>query len=128
MGTVIALVLSISLALLCNSSGPGTAATHGSAGATLHFVAVKPVKLQGRHFHDGERLRLTLRAGAKTAHRTIVTTSGTFVATFPAIVIDRCTTGAVALARRANGSVIGTKLPLLGCLPERSGGLTGRSP
>jgi hypothetical protein len=89
--------------------------------ASLRLLSSKPLVVQGKGFHAGERVRVTLAANSDTIRRrTTASRAGLFRTDFGSVSFGRCG-GFSVRASGALGSVAVLKRPPLpGCIPARS--------
>jgi hypothetical protein len=105
----------ISAALLATLvAATGSAA--GRARPSLTLERTEPVVVHGAHFVPGERVRITLTAGASVTVK--ANSHGAFTATLARPPADRCS----SLRVRASGlrGSVALRLPLPQCLPART--------
>jgi hypothetical protein len=95
---------------------PGATSAPG-ANPSVRFFNLIPVKVRGAHFVPGERVRLTLRAGAATRVRTAVaSTRGSFAVSFGRLAEkDRCSGSVAVTAVGARGDRVSYRLPQMAC-------------
>jgi hypothetical protein len=98
------------------TSGPG-------ANPSVRFFNLIPVKVRGAHFVPGERVRLTLRAGAATRVRTAVASErGSFAVSFGRLAEkDRCSGSVAVTAVGAKGNRAAYRLPGMACPATATG-------
>jgi hypothetical protein len=96
------------------TAGAGAAT---SSVPTIRFFDLIPVKVRGAHFVAGERVKVTLKAGATTRVRTVRTAAkGGFVVGFGTISEkDRCSGSVAVAAVGAHGDRAFYKLPAMLC-------------
>lgn len=100
-----------------------TAAASSAANPSVRFAHLVPAQATGLHFKSGEKVWVTLRAGASTVKRmTHASAQGVIAVDFGRLADkDRCS-GAVSLvALGASGDRAAYKLPLLACPTSSSG-------
>jgi hypothetical protein len=121
MRTIRLTALLAALVLAHLSAAGAVAATTGAPG--LRFLDLIPVKVHGSHFVPGERVRLTLRAGAATRVRAArAAAGGGFTVAFGTLAErDRCSGLIAVTAVGARGDRASYKLPATACPAMTSG-------
>ena len=117
MRTILLVALVAVLAL-----APGAVAAP-SADPSVRIFDLVPVKVRGAHFVPGERVRLTLRAGAATRVRTATASGrGSFAVGFGMLrEQDRCSGSVAVSAVGARGDRASYRLPGMACPAMASG-------
>ena len=114
MSRLLAILVTATLALAASAEATRTSGSR----AVLRLTDAQPVELSGRRFHAGERVRVTVVAGATRRSRLVrATRGGTFATTFSELSADRCS-GLSAVAVGGRGSRATFKLVPLGCPPS----------
>src|SRR5919201_1980885 len=94
-----------------------SAAGATTAAPTLSLAGRQPLVVRGTHFQPRERVRVTVYADETRTARVRASASGSFLVSFPGMVlVDRCT-GLRVRAAGSQGRVALLKLPLPACLP-----------
>ena len=97
-----------------------SAAGATTAAPTLSLAGRQPLVVRGTHFQPRERVRVTVYADETRTARVRASASGSFLVSFPGMVlVDRCT-GLRVRAAGSQGSVALLKLPLPACLPAKN--------
>jgi hypothetical protein len=109
-------MLAAAALLVALALAPGAGAAPGTS-PSVRFFNLIPVKVRGAHFVPGERVRLTLRAGAATRVRTAVaSTRGSFAVSFGRLAEkDRCSGSVAVTAVGARGDRASYRLPQMAC-------------
>ena len=101
--------------LLTSLVSAGGAAAR-TARPTLSLESTRPLVVVGAHFFAHEWVRVT--ALSETS-RVRAKANGSFVVTFPRLMLDRCT-GLVVRAAGTHRTLAERKLPRPACMPARS--------
>jgi len=90
-----------------------------SASPALMLSSARPLVVHGLRFADGERVKVTFRAGGLTLARTVrATVTGSFALAAPSsLAYDPCSTALVVIARGTTGDLVVVKRPPRGCAP-----------
>lgn len=115
-------LVAATLAAVAAGALSGVPAAHSGAAtsrARLVLVKADPLRIAGRQFHAGERVRLTATAGADTATRHVrAGAGGSFSTTFGDVQYDPCGTNLAVEARGSDGSRADLKIPQRECPPK----------
>lgn len=86
--------------------------------ATIHPLALSPLKVKGERFKPRETVRLTVRSGQERLLRRVrATRARTFTTEFEQVFVDRCNSDLWISAVGGRGSRAVYKLPMLQCPP-----------
>jgi hypothetical protein len=96
-----------------------SAATATRVAPSLSVAARQPVAIRGVHFLPRERVVVTATADDTQTARVRANASGSFLVSFPGMVLDRCT-GLRVRAAGSRGSIALLKLPLPACMPAKN--------
>jgi hypothetical protein len=106
-GALVALTVPASLAAKPDGTQPTVRITHYA-----------PLVVKGERFRASQRVVIRVTAQGETRVRATRTSpSGTFVARFTAVTVDRCSGGVSVVATGADGRVAKTRRPDLLCPP-----------
>jgi len=113
----IALIVLTALVLAVSATAMGAGDGATPSRAALRLVDRAPLKLRGRGFHARELVRVTISVERRTTKRVRATAAGSFLVTFPGVLVDRCN-ALTAFAVGARGSRASLKLPQPLCPPR----------
>lgn len=116
----VAVLVAGAAAALASSVGV-VAARDAPAGsrARLSLAKAEPLRVHGRQFRGGERVRLTARAGStRSIVRVRASRHGSFAARFAYVTYDPCSSTLLILASGSGGSVSSLKVAQRDCPPK----------
>jgi hypothetical protein len=116
------LVAAVLVAAAAAASAAGSVAARDAppgSHARLVLTRADPLRVHGRQFRSGERVRLTARArSGRSVARVRASTRGAFAARFADVTYDPCSSALLVVARGSGGSVSTLKVTQRECPPK----------